>query len=199
MERANRRAEGTALAMRPALDAGRAAVRDRNPLVIDLHPAFERPPPKQPAARTVARRHRGVLFALLAVAAVTAFVALRRPIVEIVPPLGPAFAAVGLPVNLAGVELDDLRASRIFRGGYEHLRVEGAIVSVAADTVTLPPVEVILLAADGAEIGRRAMAIGADVIAAGGTIRFATEFPDAPAAATTITVRLGDARPLEVL
>lgn len=55
-----------------------------------------------------------------------------------------------------------------------------------------------LLAADGAEVGRRTAVTGAAVIAAGGTIRFAAEFPDPPAAATGISVRLGGENFLEV-
>jgi len=196
MERADRRAEGTALALMPARPPPRANARA--PLTIDLHPGFVRLPP---TAHTLAtrRRRRPVLVMTLALAGAISIVAFRDPIVAAMPQLGGLYAAIGLPVNLAGIELDDLRASRVFRGGYEQLRVEGAIVSVAGETVPLPPIEVILLGADGGEIGRRMAVAAAAVIAPGGRIRFATEFPDLPAGAATITVRLGSGRPLEVL
>lgn len=197
MERADRRAEGTALAMMPAL-LSRPRADTRPPLTIDLHPGFVRLP--APARAKVRRRNRRpALLVTLAVVGAVSLVAFRHPIVVAVPQLGGVYAAIGLPVNLAGVELDDLRASRVFRGGYEQLRVEGAIVSVSRESVPLPPIEVILLGADGGEIGRRMAVTAATVIAPGGTIRFATEFPDLPAGAATITVRLGTGRSLEVL
>ncbi|MCW5713397.1 MAG: FxLYD domain-containing protein [Bauldia sp.] len=197
MERADRRAEDTALAVMPATGPV-PRTRHRPPVIIDIHPGFVRLPPavRGPAVR---KRHRPALLAALAgLATATVLIALRHPIVEAVPQLGGIYGAIGLPVNLQGVELDDLRASRIFRGGYEQLRVEGAILSVARKTVALPPIEVILLGADGAEIGRRTAVVAASVIAPRGTIRFATEFPDLPSEAATITVRLGDGRPFEV-
>jgi hypothetical protein len=197
MERADRRAESTALAVIPAAAAPRQEMRG-GPLVIDLHPAFERLPARAGFARPPRRRRHGVVAVGLGVAVLAALVGLRRPIVEAVPPLGGVFAAIGLPVNLLGVELDDVTASRVFRGGYEHLRVEGAVVSVAAEAVALPPVEIVLVGSDGAEIDRGTAVLGAGVIAAGGTIRFAAEFADPPAEATGIAVRLGDARPFEV-
>ncbi len=196
MERAHRRAEGTALAMIPATPSPpRSGARP--PLTIDLHPGFVRLP--APARAKVPRRRlRPALLVTVALAGAVSLLILRHPIVAAMPQLGGIYAAIGLPVNLAGVELDDLRASRVFRGGYEQLRVEGAIVSVARETVPLPPIEVVLLGADGAEIGRRMAATAATVLAPGGAIRFATEFPDLPAGAATITVRLGSGRPLEV-
>lgn len=198
MERADQRAEGTALVTMPAVGYQRPRSADRPPVVIDLHPGFVRLPPaaRAPAAR---KRRRPVFrIAIVAVAAISAAIALRQPIVEAVPPLGGLYEAIGLTVNLLGVELDDVRASRVYHGGYEQLRVEGAIVSVARETVALPAIEVILRGADGTEIGRRTAVVAAEIIAAGGAIRFATEFPDLPAEAVTITVRLGDGRPFEV-
>ena len=95
-------------------------------------------------------------------------------------------------MNLSGIELEDLRATRIVRGGFEQLRVEGTIVSVAGRAVPLPLIEVVLFATDGAEIGRRAAVAAAEVIAPGGAIRFATDIPDLPAEATSIVVHFGD-------
>ncbi len=198
MERADRRAEGTSLAMTPAVRSPPSRSGDRPALTIDLHPGFVRLPPPARAPVVRKRRRPALLVALLFVAAAISLVALRHPIVAALPQLGGVYDAIGLPVNLSGVELDDLRASRVYRGGYEQLRVEGVIASVAREAVTLPPIEVILLGADGGEIGRRVAFAAAEVIAPGGRIRFATEFPDLPAQAATITVRLGAGRPLEV-
>lgn len=198
MERADRRAESTALAMIPAVVSPRQARGERPPLTIDLHPGFVRLPAPGRVQAPRKRRRPVLLVALLVLAAASSLIALRHPIVAAVPQLGGLYDAIGLPVNLQGVELDDLRASRVFRGGYEQLRVEGAIISVSRETVPLPPIEIILLRADGTELGRRIAVAAADVIAPGGTIRFATEFPDLPSEAATITVRLGDGRPLEV-
>ena len=55
MERADRRAEGTALAMTPGA-ALSARPRDRAPLILDLHPGFVRLPPSGSTARRPKRR-----------------------------------------------------------------------------------------------------------------------------------------------
>lgn len=201
MERAERRAEGTALAVTPAITILPPTIvaSTHRPIIIDVHPGFAREAPRMPRAPASVRpRNRKLRPILLAVALLTAAVGFRGTLVEAVPALGGLYRAIGLPVNLSGIELRDTHATRIYRGGWEQLRVEGTIVSVAGEAVPIPLIEIVLLGSDGREIGvRQAEAIAA-TIAPGGRIPFAVDFPDLPSGAAEIILRLGDGQTIEV-
>jgi hypothetical protein len=70
----------------------------------------------------------------------SALIAMRERIVRIVPPMATAYRAVGLPVNLAGLELRGVRSRIVMDGGRKVLVTEGEIVNIRREQNRVPPI-----------------------------------------------------------
>lgn len=92
-----------------------------------------------------------VLFVMLPLALLA-----RNGVVQAVPQSASLFSAIGLPVNLRGVDLRDVAAFRIAAQGDRpaELVVEGDLVGVARERVEVPPVEVEIRDAQGHAVYR---------------------------------------------
>lgn len=90
--------------------------------------------PQSPVARAAlsARRDRWPTIATIAAILIgaSALIALRGKIVRALPPMAGAYAAIGLPVNLAGLELRDLHSRIVMDGARKVLTIEGEIVNI---------------------------------------------------------------------
>jgi hypothetical protein len=95
---------------------------------------------------------RATLAALTIVASAMAAVAARAAIVRAVPTTAPLFAAVGLPVNLLGLALDNVHSSLFDLGDRKILVVEGAIVNLRDAATPAPDLRIALRGADKHEI-----------------------------------------------
>ncbi|MHA6300267.1 DUF3426 domain-containing protein [Devosia sp. CAU 1758] len=73
----------------------------------------------------------------------------RVPIVERYPDLAGLYDAIGLGVNVVGLEFSDLATLKQLSGGNDVLTVSAQIVGRASRPVAVPPVVVSLLDADG--------------------------------------------------
>ncbi|HEY8138251.1 MAG TPA: hypothetical protein VIF61_10430 [Methylocystis sp.] len=80
---------------------------------------------------------------------VSALIALREKIVDVAPPAAKAFAAIGLPVNLAGLELREVRSHIEMDGARKVLAVEGEIANVRRESRSVPPVALTVRGEDG--------------------------------------------------
>ena len=80
---------------------------------------------------------------------VSALIALREKIVAVAPPAAKAFAAIGLPVNLAGLELREVRSHIEMDGARKVLAVEGEIANVRRESRSVPPVALTVRGEDG--------------------------------------------------
>jgi predicted Zn finger-like uncharacterized protein len=130
-------------------------------LSVDASTAREapKPAPKAPkaprpglAARLVAPLRRIPAALLLLVAIVgTVAVALdqRAAMVRLWPETARLYAAIGLPVNLRGLEFRAVASQVTGTGGEAVLTVEGEIVNPSARVVDVPQILVALLAPDG--------------------------------------------------
>ena len=56
------------------------------------------------------------------------------------PPMAGAYSAIGLPVNLAGLELRDLHSRIVMDGARKVLTIEGEIVNIRREPNRVPPV-----------------------------------------------------------
>lgn len=72
----------------------------------------------------------------------------RVPIVERYPALAGVYSAVGLGVNIVGLDLAELQSNRTLSEGKEALAVSAQIVGLQTEPVTVPPVLVSLLDAN---------------------------------------------------
>ena len=80
---------------------------------------------------------------------VSALIALREKIVDVAPPAAKAFAAIGLPVNLAGLELREVHSHIEMDGARKVLAVEGEIANMRRESRSVPPVALTVRGEDG--------------------------------------------------
>ena len=95
---------------------------------------------------------RAGIAALSIVACAMAAVAARAAIVKAVPSTARIFAAVGLPVNLRGLALDNVRTNIFDLGDRKILVVEGAVVNLRDSAMETPNMRIVLRDADKREI-----------------------------------------------
>lgn len=107
-----------------------------------------RPSPGRPGRRRRAppwiARHGATALAAALVLALPAAVALRRPIVRAAPESARVFAAIGLPVNLVGLDLTDVTSGFTEEDAKRVLIVEGAISNPGASPLAVPPIQVVV-------------------------------------------------------
>lgn len=90
--------------------------------------------------------------ALIALA--MAIIGWRVDIVRLLPQSATAYAAIGLPVNLQGLELRNLRSVASNNGRETVLRIEGQIVNLRARETEVPPIHLAIRDASGHELYR---------------------------------------------
>jgi len=133
----------------PPMDITAEASSDaaRGPSYEDL---WQEPRRSRPAP---ARRRPDRLPVIAAIGAVLfgsmALIGMREKIVRAFPPLASAYSAVGLGVNLAGLELRDLHSRIVLDGPRKILTIEGEIVNVRREANAVPPVALTVRAEGG--------------------------------------------------
>jgi predicted Zn finger-like uncharacterized protein len=102
------------------------------------------------SAGSAGQRRTIALIAIVALA--MAVVAWRKPIVKAVPGAARVFAAIGLPVNLRGLALANVRTNIFDLGDRKMLVVEGALVNLRDSPVDAPNMRIALRGADKREL-----------------------------------------------
>jgi predicted Zn finger-like uncharacterized protein len=111
-----------------------------------------RPLPLRPAPRKASRKGLAAAALTLAGALVVSAIAARATIVHAIPDLAGLYAAVGLPVNLRGLEFRDVRTTSETQDGIAVLVIEGEVANVAKHAVEVPRVRLAVLGAGGQEL-----------------------------------------------
>jgi hypothetical protein len=78
-----------------------------------------------------------------------ALIGLREKIVSVAPPAAAVYSAIGLPVNLSGLELRGVRSRITMEGERKVLAIEGEIVNLRRDANPVPPVALTVRADNG--------------------------------------------------
>jgi hypothetical protein len=168
-----------------------AAVRSRSDdeLYDDgaAHAAVLRRPAE--AQRRPARPRAALLGLMLSCLAFMAAIGLREPAVRAVPPLARAYAAIGLPVNLRGLEIRGLKSSLSQDASGRVLAVEGEIVNIRPRAIAVPEVRIAVVGADGHEIYTWTTAVPKARLAEGETIDFRARLTTPPKDAHAVLVR----------
>jgi predicted Zn finger-like uncharacterized protein len=86
--------------------------------------------------------------ALLAFGAVS----MREPIVRYIPHSAPIFAAVGVPVNLRGIDIVDVKSRMVDDNGVSILVIDGTLVSRSRERVSIPRLRFSVLGDRGQEL-----------------------------------------------
>jgi hypothetical protein len=140
--------------------------------------------------RRLARRLTVVGLVLL----VAAGIGFRTQIVREFPGLAGLYDAVGLGVNVIGLDFKDIRTVQTLRNGAEAIEVTGTIHSVADNLVDVPAVIVTLLNAAGAPIYQWSVMPKATDLKPGEVIPLETEVTAPPSGAARVRLTFATGR-----
>jgi predicted Zn finger-like uncharacterized protein len=119
---------------------------------------------------------------------------LRTEIVRWYPSMAGLYAAIGLPVNVVGLEFEQSRTLSSLRDGKAVLRISARIRSTATRPVAVQPVLVSLLNGAGATIYEWTVTPAVPELAPGEFIEFATEVNAPPDGATLVRLSFTENR-----
>ncbi|WP_417687382.1 zinc-ribbon domain-containing protein [Roseibium sp.] len=143
-------------------------------------------------ARRNYRRVAGVALFAGSIAICASVVLLRDGIVKNAPDLASLFEAVGLEVNLRGLEFRDLRTFREIEEGKPVLVVEGSIRNIQPENTPVPAVRLSLRGGDLQEIYAWTVEPRTKLLKGLDETRFRTILTDPPTEAADIQVRFVD-------
>jgi predicted Zn finger-like uncharacterized protein len=118
----------------------------------------------------------------------------RTDIVRLFPDLAGTYEALGLGVNVVGLEFRDVKTLLALRRGADVMQVDARIYSVAAGRVDIPPVVVTLLNDENAPLYEWSVAPTVPSLAAGEVVDFTTQVTDPPPGATKVRLSFGSGR-----
>jgi hypothetical protein len=127
--------------------------------------------------------------ALAASMFLAAFFGGREAAVAALPDLAGLYAAIGLPVNLDDLRIEDLAAERTEGKNGTRLTVRGVIRNVSATEQPVPPLTANVLDSALAVVGWRSFDAPARVMAAGEAAPFLLELAAVPRQAGKVAVR----------
>jgi hypothetical protein len=153
-----------------------------------------------------ARRWRGAAFAqsagwaaLIALIATIGWagVQYRQTIASLWPQSASLYAAVGLPVNVRGVQLTNISYQQEYQDGQPVLSVTGKVVNISNRELPVPEIRVVLLDDAKHELYHWNFDAGIPTLKPGGESTFVTRLSSPPPEARNLNVRFaesGDAR-----
>jgi predicted Zn finger-like uncharacterized protein len=127
----------------------------------------------------------GATGAALAASA-TGMVAFRQDVAELWPRSASAFAALGLDVNVYGLEFYDLAVERDFEGATPVLVVSGEVRNIGRDDKLVPPVRISLRDTNSHEIFELVNAITDQPVQAGAAVPFQIRVENPPTEAVDL-------------
>lgn len=125
-------------------------------------------------------------------ASVTGMVAFRQDVAEVWPRSASAFAALGLDVNVYGLEFYDLAVERAFDGPTPILLVSGEVRNIGRDAKMSPPVRLSLRDTRSNEIFELVNVVSETPIPAGGAAPFQIRVENPPAEAVDLEATFAD-------
>jgi hypothetical protein len=117
----------------------------------------------------------------------------RERIVRHLPQIGPAYAAIGLPVNLRGLEFRDIKSTILTDNGHRMLAVEGVIAQVGQRDAKIPDVRVAVRDPSGRELYSWTTPAPKDQLTRGETTLFRARLAAPPMSGAEIKIQFADA------
>ncbi len=189
-------------------ETGRLATQDLAPMpggfeISTQDVGFEAfrgaPSTAAPAPVRVSRRIPSFIKNLAASAALLglamALIGFRAEIVRLWPPASNAYAALGMPVNLFGLELRNLHTVTTRNGTEAVLGIEGEIVNIRQDETRVPPVDLAIRDQDGHVLYSWTVASQKRVLAAGESFQFRARLAEPPAGGREVLARFASEAP----
>lgn len=118
----------------------------------------------------------------------------RTDIVRMFPDLAGTYEALGLGVNVVGLEFRDVKTLLALRRGADVMQVDARIYSVAAGPVEVPPVVVTLLNSENLPLYEWSVAPTVRTLAVGEVVDFTTQVTDPPPGAVKVRLTFGSGR-----
>ncbi len=161
------------------------------------------PPPAEDVETVAARRARlareadrkkarkpklGAMIALAAAVA-AALLGFRTDIVRLLPQTARLYAALGMPVNLRGLDIKEVKVGGETHEGAPVLVIEGKVVSKAKQTVEVPKLRFAVRGDRGVEIYAWTVQAETRVLGAGESLPFRTRLASPPPQARDVVVR----------
>jgi predicted Zn finger-like uncharacterized protein len=182
--------------------ADHEALSAEAPIVVAESPpiAMEEPeaPPPMPKRKTVSRatsparsRRRspiGLIAATLAVMLVFGVVN-RQAIVRAAPETASLYSAIGFPVNLRGLEFQNVQTRQEIQDGVTVLVIEGEVENVVNRAVELPRVRLSVVGDNGTEIYSWTALLPRSILYPRERVPFRSRLASPPAAGKEIVVR----------
>ena len=136
-----------------------------------------------------ARQTRIGLVALLLGVIVVIGTTAREPLVQAIPDLAGYYAAIGMPVNLRGLEFRDLRTSLEPQDGVGVLVIEGEIENPTRQTKDIPRLRLAVTGADDREIYSWTALLPRESLGAREILTFRSRLASPPEESKRVTVR----------
>jgi hypothetical protein len=133
------------------------------------------------------------VLGLALVAALTGLLAERAAVVRHVPETARLYAAIGLPVNLRGLELRSVASQVTGTGGEAVLTVEGEIANPMPRAAEVPQLLIALLAEDGQALYTWTSEPPRKTLEGGETTRFRARLAAPPLEGRDVLVRFAPA------
>jgi hypothetical protein len=118
-----------------------------------------------------------------------AFLGGREAAVAALPDLAGLYAAIGLPVNLGGLAIEDVTAERTKQAAGTRLTVSGTIRNVSGGELDVPPISAILYDSAMMPMATHGFETESATLAPGGETQFLMEFAAVPEQAEEVAVR----------
>ncbi|MGE0604132.1 MAG: MJ0042-type zinc finger domain-containing protein [Xanthobacteraceae bacterium] len=189
----------------------RAAVAERNAAAISddaelaqiehspsISPGAEEeaPRPKRKtviSGRSTAKAHARRMplgsVAILLAAVLLLGLAGRQSVVRAAPELASLYATIGLPVNLRGLEFQNIRTKQEIQDGVTVLAIEGEVENIAQGAVELPRVRLAVLGDNGVELYSWTALLPRSILYPHERVPFKSRLASPPAASKEIMVR----------
>ncbi len=129
------------------------------------------------------------IFVLATIIAPGLFLGARNSLVENVPATAKIYAAIGLPVNLDGLDLRDVSSELKTGPEGKHLLIKGEIVNLRNTTGNLPNLQLALRGKDGRDLYNWQAPSPQKRIKAHDSIRFVARLDAPPEGARDVFVR----------
>lgn len=111
---------------------------------------------------------------------------LREPITRSLPDMAGVYAAMFMPVNVIGIEFDNVHTLRTLRDGASVLQINANLVNIRGQQTPVPPVRVSLLNEDGGVLYEWSVVPRAHVMQADDWLEFTTQLTSPPEGAARL-------------
>jgi predicted Zn finger-like uncharacterized protein len=141
------------------------------------------------SANATPKQRRIFIAVSLASIAFIAAIGLRTTIVRAAPELAGLYAAIGLPVNLRGLEFSEIKTTHEIQDGIPVLVIEGEVMNVTRQPVEVPRLRLAVLGPDARELYAWTALLPRSVLPEGERLSFRSRLASPPSEGKQVLVR----------